>query len=119
MRRDRTDEYEKRKDAATTVKTGSYSKLLKRLRAQGDGFVVSSVLADHLEALIRERDEARAREKQAYKAGYNAGIQDALVRCDMEVHNDPFPFHPAQQEAHQWTAKAIRAAILALKEKTQ
>lgn len=85
-----------------------YANTIKRLRCQGDGFVVSSVVADEMEALIRERDEARSK-----------AIDDALVRCDMEIHNGPFPFDAARREAHQWTAKAIRSAIAELKEETR
>jgi hypothetical protein len=51
------------------------AKTVKRLRGQGDGFVVSSYVADTIERLIRERDEAE-------RAGYEHGVREAAKVCD-------------------------------------
>lgn len=39
--------------------TREYANIIKRLRSQGNTYVASNVVADEMEALICERDEAR------------------------------------------------------------
>ena len=82
-----------------------YKDLLDELRSKWL-FPCNIEAADLIERLIRERDEARAK-----------AIDEALARCDMEIHNGPYPFDAARTEAHRRTAKAIRAAIAELKDK--
>jgi hypothetical protein len=55
---------------------------------------------------------------EAEARGYRRGVEDALTRCDMEMHNGPFPFDVSKTYAHQWTARAIRASVHELLEQT-
>jgi hypothetical protein len=57
-------------------------------------------------------------QREAEARGYRRGVEDAAVRCDMELHNGRFPFDATRTDAHDRTAMAIRNDIRALLEQT-